>query len=49
MRRTVDFYFDFMSPYAYLAHHRLSDQAGRLGWRLAYHPIDLAQAKRAAG
>lgn len=49
MPRTVDFYFDFMSPYAYLAHHRLSGLARSQGWELAYHPIDLAQAKLAVG
>lgn len=49
MTRTIDFFFDFMSPYAYLAHHRLPGLAQRHGWQLAYWPIDLQQAKLAAG
>jgi 2-hydroxychromene-2-carboxylate isomerase len=49
MSRTVDFYFDFMSPYAYLAHHRLVGMTRRLGWEMVYRPVDLAQAKLAAG
>ena len=49
MPRTVDFYFDFMSPYAYLAHHRLVGMSRRLGWNVVYRPVDLAQAKQAVG
>jgi 2-hydroxychromene-2-carboxylate isomerase len=49
MPRTVDFYFDFMSPYAYLAHHRLVGVTRRLGWEVDYRPVDLAQAKLAVG
>jgi 2-hydroxychromene-2-carboxylate isomerase len=49
MRQTVDFYFDFMSPYAYLAHHRLVGMTRRLGWGVDYRPVDLAQAKLAVG
>jgi len=49
MTTTIDFYFDFMSPYAYLAHHRLIELASRHGAQIAYHPIDLQQAKLAAG
>ncbi|WP_338617406.1 2-hydroxychromene-2-carboxylate isomerase [Pigmentiphaga sp. CHJ604] len=45
----VDFYFDFMSPYAYLAHARLPELAKRHGARLAYHPIDLFRIKLAVG
>lgn len=46
---TIDFYFDFMSPYAYLAHHGLIDLAKRHSAQVVYHPIDLVQAKLAAG
>jgi len=46
---TIDFYFDFLSPYSYLAHCRLPDLAGRYGYELAYRPIDLNAAKLAAG
>ncbi len=44
----IHFYFDFLSPYAYLAHCRLqrTDLHGR---KLAYHPVDLAWIKLRAG
>lgn len=45
----VDFYFDFMSPYAYLAHHRVPAIAKKYGLVLNYHPIDLKHVKLAAG
>lgn len=47
--RSIQFYFDFISPYAYLAHHRLVDLTRRLGWALDHRPIDLAGAKRSIG
>jgi len=47
--RTLDFYFDFMSPFAYLAHTQLPALAQRHGCEIAYHPIDLPAAKLAAG
>ena len=46
---TIDFYFDFHSPYSYLAHCRLPEIARRHGATIAYHPIDLKAAKLAAG
>ncbi|ULQ47775.1 2-hydroxychromene-2-carboxylate isomerase [Flagellatimonas centrodinii] len=49
MIRQLDFYFDLMSPFAYLAHQRLPGLAGRYGYTLRYWPIDLPAAKRAAG
>ena len=45
----LDFYFDFMSPFAYLAHTQLPALAARYGLRLEYHAIDLPAAKLAAG
>ncbi|KGG89615.1 MULTISPECIES: 2-hydroxychromene-2-carboxylate isomerase [Pseudomonadota] len=45
----VDFYFDFLSPFSYLANHRLSVLAGRYGFSIQYHAIDLARAKTAIG
>lgn len=45
----LDFYFDFMSPYAYLAHTQLPAMAARYDLRIVYHAIDLPAAKRAAG
>lgn len=49
MTRTIDFYFDFISPFSYLAHLRLPDIARRTGCRVEYWPIDIPEAKIAAG
>lgn len=46
---TIDFYFDFLSPFSYLANTQLPDLAKRYGYTVAYHPIDIPQAKIAAG
>ena len=45
----IDFYFDFLSPYSYLAHCRLPELADKYGYVLTYKPIDLKAAKLAAG
>ena len=45
----IDFYFDFMSPFSYLAHLRLPNLARQFECKLDYHPIDLPAAKLAAG
>lgn len=47
--KIIDFFFDFMSPFAYLAHSQLPDLARRHGYELRYCPIDLPAAKAAAG
>ncbi len=49
MARTIDFYFDFISPFSYLAHQRLPDLAARYGHALAYHAASLADLKQLAG
>lgn len=49
MSGVIDVYFDFMSPFAYLAHQKLPGLAKRFGHTLNYHPIDLPAAKLAAG
>lgn len=49
MPRTIEFYFDFMSPFAYLANHKLTEIADRYGMPIAYKAIDLARAKLAIG
>jgi 2-hydroxychromene-2-carboxylate isomerase len=46
MPETIPFYFDFLSPYAYLAHHRLCQIAARFGAQLDYRPIDLPRARQ---
>ena len=45
----IQFYFDFLSPFAYLARHRLSDLARQHDWAVDYIAIDLARAKTAIG
>ncbi|MGH7803898.1 MAG: 2-hydroxychromene-2-carboxylate isomerase [Candidatus Binatia bacterium] len=49
--KTVDFYFDFMSPYAYLAAQRLPDLRERYGKvaRFVVRPIALVEARFKAG
>ena len=47
--KTIDFYLDFISPFAYLASFRLPAIARNAGASIAYHAIDLTAAKRAAG
>ena len=47
--KTIDFYFDIYSPYAYLAFHRLVEIADAHGSEINYLPIDLKKAKIAAG
>lgn len=47
--RNIDFYFDFLSPYSYLAHCRLPALADKYGYEITYKPIDLKAAKLAAG
>lgn len=49
MTGPIDFYFDFISPFSYLAHVKLPEIAKRHGRSLNYHPIDIPQAKIAAG
>ncbi|MEW5420648.1 2-hydroxychromene-2-carboxylate isomerase [Amorphus sp. 3PC139-8] len=49
MPETLDFYFDFMSPYAYLAYQKLPGLADEFGLRLMPKVIDLAGTKTAAG
>lgn len=49
--KTVDFYFDFMSPYAYLAAQKLPELRERHGKvaKLVVHPIALVEARFKAG
>jgi 2-hydroxychromene-2-carboxylate isomerase len=49
MVKTIAFFFDFMSPYAYLAWQRLPQLAERYGYVIEYCPINLQKAKRFAG
>ena len=49
MAEPIEYFFDFASPYCYLAHVRLPGIAARHGRAIAYRPVDLAEVKRAAG
>lgn len=49
MTRTIDLYFDFISPFSYLAQVKLPDLARRNGCKIEYWPIDIPEAKIAAG
>ena len=49
MTRRIEFFFDFLSPYAYLAHCRLPTLADQYGYELVYKPFNMPAAKRAAG
>ena len=41
MADTIDFYFDFLSPFSYLAHQKIPRLAADYGRDLVYHPVDL--------
>lgn len=45
--KTVEFYFDFSSPYSYLAATQLPDLAKRVGARIDYRPFVLAAVFKA--
>ena len=49
MARIIEFYVDFISPFSYLAHHRLPDLAARYGFTIDYHVADLSELRRLAG
>jgi len=46
---TIDFYFDFLSPYSYLAHQQLPALAAKYRCDVVYRPASLAALKLAAG
>lgn len=39
MTRRLDFYFDYLSPYSYLANSQMSALSERTGAEVAYHPV----------
>ena len=49
MAATIDFYFDFMSPFSYFAWQRLPSLAKQYGREIVLHPVDLAELKIRAG
>lgn len=49
MTKTLDFYFDFYSPYGYLAHYKIDAIAERYGYQAHWHAILLGPAFKAVG
>ncbi|HEX8010069.1 MAG TPA: 2-hydroxychromene-2-carboxylate isomerase [Casimicrobiaceae bacterium] len=49
MRAPIDFYFDFSSPYGYIASEKIEALAGRHGRSVAWHPILLGIVFRHTG
>lgn len=49
MTRTIDFYFDFPSPYAYLAHTQLPKIAAEHGATINYHPFRILELMKLVG
>ena len=49
MQRSISFYFDFISPFSYLAHHRVPEIAARFGYEVDYRVADLSELRRLAG
>ena len=49
MTKTVEFWFDFGSPTAYLAHCRLKDIVGRTGAAIDFRPMLLGAVFQATG
>lgn len=45
----IGFFFDFVSPYSYLAFHRIGEIAAHSGCAVDYQAVDLAELKRRAG
>lgn len=49
MSGVIDFYFDFISPFSYLAHTQLPAIAARHGRGIIYHVVDLKALKLDGG
>ena len=49
MSRTIDFYFDFPSPYAYLAHTQLPGIAAAHGATISYRPFRILELMKIVG
>lgn len=49
MTRTIDFYFDFPSPYSYLAHTQLPNLAAEHGATITYHPFRILELMTIVG
>jgi 2-hydroxychromene-2-carboxylate isomerase len=45
----IDFYFDFISSFGYLARHRLAEIARKHGEEIRYHPVAIFKLRELAG
>jgi 2-hydroxychromene-2-carboxylate isomerase len=49
MSKCIDFYFDYSSPYGYLASERIDDIAARLGYTIIWRPMLLGVIFKVTG
>jgi 2-hydroxychromene-2-carboxylate isomerase len=49
MTQTIEFYFDFPSPYSYLAHTQLPKIAAEHGAKVTYHPFRILELMTIVG
>ena len=49
MKAPIDFYFDFSSPYGYLASHKIDALAGKYGRGVTWRPMLLGAAFKVSG
>ena len=49
MKPPIDFYFDFSSPYGYLASHMIEKLAGKYGRAVKWRPMLLGAAFKTTG
>jgi 2-hydroxychromene-2-carboxylate isomerase len=49
MAHNIEFYFDFPSPYSYLAHTQLPKLAAEHGATVTYHPVRLPELMKIVG
>ena len=49
MSEAIEFYFDFSSPYGYLASEKIDELAARYGRKVRWHPILLGIVFRESG
>ena len=49
MSHTIDYYFDFRSPYAYLAHTQLPRIAAEHAATVTYHPFRILELMKIVG
>lgn len=47
--KTLDFYYDFSSPWTYLAHTQMKSLAARTGAKVVYHPLYLGGLFKTTG